>query len=132
LELFHIHRRPAVTNEVVFVDALNGTLEARDRNSGESLWEFQTETSKQNANWVLTADRRFNFPLLFFDGCAKDRSYRPIGNLPSARSFRHRSWQTASSISEALTVSSTRWSEEVRARHGESSTGRALLAPMHR
>jgi len=68
LELFHIHRRPAVTNEVVFVDALNGTLEARDRNSGESLWEFQTETSKQNANWVLTADRRFDFPLLFFDG----------------------------------------------------------------
>src|SRR6266496_5318238 len=59
---------PAVTNDVVFIGVLNGTLEARDRNSGKLLWEFQTETSKQNANWVLTADRRFNLPLLFFDG----------------------------------------------------------------
>src|SRR5437764_5096119 len=50
----------------------------------------------------------------------KDRSYRPIGNLPSARFFRHRWWQTASFISAAPTVFSTRWSEEVRA-------GRALL-----
>src|SRR5438034_3738797 len=50
----------------------------------------------------------------------KDRSCRPIGNLPSARSFRHRSWQMASSISAARMVFSTRWSEEVRA-------GRALL-----
>ena len=58
---------PAVTNDVVFIGVLNGTLEARDRNSGELLWEFQTETSKQNANWILTAERRFNVPLLFFD-----------------------------------------------------------------
>jgi outer membrane protein assembly factor BamB len=58
---------PAVTNDVVFIGVLNGTLEARDRNSGELLWEFQTEASKQNANWVLTAERRFNVPLLFFD-----------------------------------------------------------------
>src|SRR5438105_15016081 len=50
----------------------------------------------------------------------KDRSYRPIGNLPSARFFRHHWWQTASSISAAPMVFSTRWSEEVRA-------GRALL-----
>src|SRR6266550_564182 len=58
---------PAVTNDVVFIGVLNGTLEARDRNSGKLFWEFQTETSKQNANWVLTADRRFNVPLFFFD-----------------------------------------------------------------
>ena len=58
---------PAVTNDVVFIGVLNGTLEARDRSSGELLWEFQTETSKQNASWVLTAERRFNVPLLFFD-----------------------------------------------------------------
>jgi len=51
----------------VFIGVLNGTLEARDRNSGELLWEFQTEKSKQNANWVLTGERRFNVPLLFFD-----------------------------------------------------------------
>src|SRR6266496_2613534 len=32
---------PAVTNDVVFIGVLNGTLEARDRNSGESLWNFR-------------------------------------------------------------------------------------------
>jgi eukaryotic-like serine/threonine-protein kinase len=58
---------PAVTNDVVFIGVLNGTLEARDRNSGDLLWEFQTEKSKQNANWILTAERKFNVPLLFFD-----------------------------------------------------------------
>src|SRR5204863_8645012 len=57
----------AVTNDVVFIGVLNGTLEARDRNSGKLLWEFQTETPKRNANWVLTAERRFNVPLFFFD-----------------------------------------------------------------
>ena len=64
----YLFSSPAVTNDVVFIGVLNGTLEARDRNSGELLWEFQTEKSKQNANWVLTAERRFNVPLLFFDG----------------------------------------------------------------
>ena len=63
----YLFSSPAVTNDVVFIGVLNGTLEARDRNSGELLWEFQTEKSKQNANWVLTAERRFNVPLLFFD-----------------------------------------------------------------
>jgi FOG: WD40-like repeat len=60
----YLFSSPAVTNDVVFIGVLNGTLEARDRNSGELLWEFQTEKSKQNANWVLTAERRFNVPLL--------------------------------------------------------------------
>jgi outer membrane protein assembly factor BamB len=58
---------PAVTNDVVFIGVLNGTLEARDRTSGEVLWEFQTDASKANAGWVLTADRRFNNSLLFSD-----------------------------------------------------------------
>jgi hypothetical protein len=43
-------------------DLLNGTLEARDANTGELLWDYQTEASKQNKGWVLTADRRFNQP----------------------------------------------------------------------
>jgi len=73
----------------------------------------------------LDEDATFRFCFSMAGG--KDRSCRPIGNLPSARSFRHRWWQTASSISAARTLFSTRWSEEVRARHGESSTGRALL-----
>jgi outer membrane protein assembly factor BamB len=31
------------------------------------LWEFQTDASKENKEWVLTAERRFNIPLLLFD-----------------------------------------------------------------
>jgi len=56
---------PSVAGSVVFVGVLNGTLEARDFASGELLWEFQTEASRQNKGWVLTSERRFNVPLLF-------------------------------------------------------------------
>ena len=58
---------PAVTDDAVFIGVLNGSLAARDGTSGELLWEFQTEASKANNGWVLTADRRFNSSLLFFD-----------------------------------------------------------------
>jgi outer membrane protein assembly factor BamB len=30
------------------------------------LWDFQTEASKQNKGWVLTADRKFNGPMLYY------------------------------------------------------------------
>ena len=56
---------PSVAGDVVYVGVLNGTLEARDLASGALLWEFQTESSQRNAGWVLTAERRFNAPLLF-------------------------------------------------------------------
>ncbi len=56
---------PAVTNDVVFIGVLNGTLEARDRNSGELLWDFKTDLSKKNDGWLLTADRKFNGPYAF-------------------------------------------------------------------
>ena len=56
---------PQVAGDVVLVGVLNGTLEARDAASGEMLWEFQTEASRRNEGWVLTAERRFNAPLLF-------------------------------------------------------------------
>jgi hypothetical protein len=56
---------PAVAGDVVYVGVLNGTLEARDLASGDLLWEFQTETSRRNKGWVLTAERRFNTPLLY-------------------------------------------------------------------
>jgi eukaryotic-like serine/threonine-protein kinase len=59
---------PAVVGDVVFVGVLNGTLEARDVKTGDLLWEFQTEASKQNKGWILTADRKFNAPLLFYSG----------------------------------------------------------------
>jgi outer membrane protein assembly factor BamB len=58
---------PAVVNDTVFIGVLNGTLAALDAASGKLLWEFQTDASKENKGWVLTAERRFNVPMLFFD-----------------------------------------------------------------
>jgi eukaryotic-like serine/threonine-protein kinase len=58
---------PAIAGDVAFIGVLNGTLEARDANTGELLWDYHMDASKQNMGWVLTADRRFNQPLLFFD-----------------------------------------------------------------
>jgi len=63
----YIFSSPVVAGDVVLIGVLNGTLEARDVKSGELLWEFQTEASKQNKGWVLTAERKFNVPFLFFD-----------------------------------------------------------------
>jgi outer membrane protein assembly factor BamB len=56
---------PAVAGDVVYVGVLNGTLEARDLKTGDLLWDFQTEASRRNAGWALTADRKLNAPLLF-------------------------------------------------------------------
>ena len=61
----YVFSSPAVAGSVVMVGVLNGTLEARDLDSGELLWEFQTDASKQNDGWVLTADRRFNAAMFF-------------------------------------------------------------------
>ncbi|MGE5212519.1 MAG: PQQ-binding-like beta-propeller repeat protein [Nitrospirota bacterium] len=56
---------PAVVGDVVFIGVLNGTLEARDAKTGDLLWDFQVEKSKQNNGWVLTSERKFNEPFLF-------------------------------------------------------------------
>src|SRR4030095_2749899 len=56
---------PAIAGDVVLIGVLNGTLEARDRKTGELLWDFQVEKSKQNKGWVLTAERKFNAPFLY-------------------------------------------------------------------
>jgi outer membrane protein assembly factor BamB len=56
---------PAVVKDVVLLGVLNGTLQARDINTGDVLWDFQTEASKQNKGWILTAERKFNEPLFF-------------------------------------------------------------------
>src|SRR4029434_10939623 len=58
---------PAIASDVAFLGVLNGTLEARDTNTGELLWDYQTDALKQNKGWVLTADLKFNQPFLFFD-----------------------------------------------------------------
>jgi outer membrane protein assembly factor BamB len=62
----YVFSSPSVAGSMVFVGILNGTLEARDLDSGELLWEFQTEASRRNNGWVLTADRGFNFPMLYW------------------------------------------------------------------
>ena len=57
---------PAIVGDVVLIGVLNGTLEARDVKTGELLWDYQVEKSKQNKGWALTADRRFNSSLLYY------------------------------------------------------------------
>jgi outer membrane protein assembly factor BamB len=57
---------PAVAGDVVLVGVLNGTLEARDVKTGELLWDYQVEKSKENKGWVLTNERKFNGPLIFY------------------------------------------------------------------
>jgi outer membrane protein assembly factor BamB len=80
---------PAVAGDVVLIGVLNGTLQARDLKSGEALWDFQTETSRQNKGWVLTADRKLNEPLNFFSNwreapvVASDRQFN-IGAILSS------------------------------------------------
>ncbi len=63
---------PAIAGDVVFIGVLNGTLQARDFTSGEVLWNFETELSKQNKGWVLTKDRAFNDPLLYHSTWRED------------------------------------------------------------
>jgi len=62
----YVFSSPSVAGKTVYVGILNGTLEARDFDSGDLLWEFYTDASKRNDGWVLAADRQFNGPLLFW------------------------------------------------------------------
>lgn len=61
----YVFGSPAVAGDVVYLGILNGVLQARDANGGELLWEFQTEASRQNREWALTAGRKFNGAMLF-------------------------------------------------------------------
>jgi outer membrane protein assembly factor BamB len=72
---------PVVAGDVVLIGVLNGTLQARDLKTGEPLWEYQTETSKQNKGWVLTADRKFNSPMLYYS------SWREAPTVSTERQF---------------------------------------------
>jgi len=72
---------PVVAGDVVLIGILNGTLQARDLKTAEPLWDFQTETSKQNKGWVLTADRKFNGPMLYFS------SWREAPTIATERQF---------------------------------------------
>lgn len=57
-----------IAGDVVLIGVLNGVLQARDKASGALLWEFQTEASRANRGWVLTAERRFNGAMTYPSG----------------------------------------------------------------
>jgi eukaryotic-like serine/threonine-protein kinase len=59
---------PAVAGDVVYLGVLNGTLEARDLTTGELRWNFQTDASRENRSWALTAEGKFNGPMIFHSG----------------------------------------------------------------
>jgi outer membrane protein assembly factor BamB len=61
----YVFSSPAVAEDVIYLGVLNGTLEARDLNTGEILWDFRTDSSRQNRDWVLTSEGKFNSPMMF-------------------------------------------------------------------
>ena len=77
----YVFSSPSVAGKTVFTGVLNGTLEARDLDSGDLLWEFRTEASKRNDGWILTADRQFNTPLTFWS------SWREVPIVAAVRQF---------------------------------------------
>jgi outer membrane protein assembly factor BamB len=80
---------PSVVGDVVFIGVLNGTLEARDAKTGDLLWDFKIDKSKENDGWVLTSERKFNEPFLFRSNwreaplVANDRQIR-VGGIYSS------------------------------------------------
>ncbi len=61
----YVFSSPSVAGDVVYLGILNGTMEARDRDSGELLSTFQTEASKRNLNWILTAEGKLNSQMFY-------------------------------------------------------------------
>lgn len=61
----YIFSSPAIAGDVVLHGVFNGTLVARDLSSGQVLWQYETEASKRNNGWILTADRRFNQQMIY-------------------------------------------------------------------
>ncbi|HUE02346.1 MAG TPA: PQQ-binding-like beta-propeller repeat protein [Bryobacteraceae bacterium] len=61
----YVFSSPAVAGDLAYTGVLNGTLEARDLNTGAALWDFQTDESRQNRNWILTPERKFNTAMLY-------------------------------------------------------------------
>jgi outer membrane protein assembly factor BamB len=59
---------PSLAGGVLLQGELNGSLQARDHESGALLWEFQTEAARTNTGWGLTSERRFNSPMLYPSG----------------------------------------------------------------
>ena len=77
----YVFSSPAIAGDTVYVGVLNGTVEARDLTSGDPLWTFQTEASRKNRNWVLTADGKLNSPLI------SESNWHEGGTLAADRQF---------------------------------------------
>jgi len=61
----YVFSSPSIAGDVAVYGVLNGIVQARDVNTGELLWEFRTDKSRENPGWVLAADASFNMPLLY-------------------------------------------------------------------
>jgi outer membrane protein assembly factor BamB len=59
---------PSVARGIAYQPVTNGMLEARDAATGDLLWTFRTEASRENKGWALTAEGRFNNPMNFPSG----------------------------------------------------------------
>ena len=64
----YLFSSPAVAGDTIVVGKMNGALVALDLESGKRLWEYQTDASKQNAGWLLKADRSHNDAMTFRAG----------------------------------------------------------------
>jgi outer membrane protein assembly factor BamB len=61
----YLFSSPAIAGGVVYVGKMNGGLIARDRKTGQTLWEYFTESSVRNEGGLLKPDRSRNEPALF-------------------------------------------------------------------
>jgi len=61
----YVFSSPAIAAGVAYYGVLNGTFEARDLGTGKLLWNFQTETARRNADWILTSEKKFNDAWLY-------------------------------------------------------------------
>jgi len=76
----YVFSSPTIAGDVVLVGVLNGTLQARDKASGALLWEFQTDASRANRGWVLTATDASTIPC-----CSHRVGAKALRSVPSGK-----------------------------------------------
>ena len=64
----YVFSSAAVAGDTILVGKMNGGLLALDLETGKPLWEYETEASKENAGWLLKADRSHNDAMTFRPG----------------------------------------------------------------
>jgi outer membrane protein assembly factor BamB len=53
----YVYSSPIVTDSVLYYGTFSGAIHAADRHTGNELWKFQTEASKQNSASILVNGR---------------------------------------------------------------------------